>query len=100
MLVMQHPNVPHVICAQAGPGLFQCQCQICGAQMGSPAPGQGADRFAQVHSQHQQAAPQPSHYGLGDVIAGATKAVGIKPCAPCQRRQQTLNGWLPRLFRR
>lgn len=67
--------------------------------MGAGAPAIGADRFAQVHSAHQQASA-PSHYGLGDVIAGMTKAVGIKPCTPCQKRQQQLNGMLPRLFRR
>lgn len=29
--------------------------------------------------------------GLGDVVAGMTKAVGIQPCAPCKRRQAYLN---------
>ena len=29
--------------------------------------------------------------GLGDVIARATQAVGIKPCPPCKRRQAYLN---------
>jgi hypothetical protein len=29
--------------------------------------------------------------GLGDVVAGMTKAVGIKPCPPCKRRQAYLN---------
>lgn len=29
--------------------------------------------------------------GAGDVVAAATKAVGIKPCAPCKRRQKRLN---------
>jgi hypothetical protein len=29
--------------------------------------------------------------GLGDVIAAATKAVGIKPCTPCQERARRLN---------
>lgn len=33
--------------------------------------------------------------GLGDVIASATKAVGIKPCAGCQKRQATLNKLVP-----
>lgn len=36
--------------------------------------------------------------GLGDVVAAGTKAVGIKPCAPCKRRQAALNaatpGWM------
>lgn len=29
--------------------------------------------------------------GLGDLIAKATKAFGIKPCAPCEKRRQILN---------
>jgi len=29
--------------------------------------------------------------GLGDVIAGATQAVGIKPCGGCQKRKEALN---------
>ncbi len=33
--------------------------------------------------------------GLGDVIASATKAVGIKPCGGCQRRQAALNKLVP-----
>lgn len=33
--------------------------------------------------------------GLGDVIASATKAVGIKPCEPCRRRQEALNRMVP-----
>jgi hypothetical protein len=33
--------------------------------------------------------------GVGDVIAAATKAVGIEPCTPCKARQQRLNELLP-----
>ena len=33
--------------------------------------------------------------GLGDTIAKATKAVGIKPCGGCKRRQRRLNKWFP-----
>lgn len=29
--------------------------------------------------------------GLGDVVAGATKSVGIKPCGGCKKRQEALN---------
>jgi hypothetical protein len=32
--------------------------------------------------------------GLGDVVKRATSAVGIKPCAPCAKRAERLNGWL------
>jgi pantoate kinase len=33
--------------------------------------------------------------GLGDVVASLTKAVGIKPCAGCVRRQAALNKVVP-----
>mgnify|MGYP006283361925 CR=1 FL=1 len=37
--------------------------------------------------------------GLGDVIASATKAVGVEPCAPCQKRREALNQILPNPFK-
>ncbi len=33
--------------------------------------------------------------GLGDTIAKATKAVGIKPCGACKKRQALLNKMIP-----
>jgi hypothetical protein len=33
--------------------------------------------------------------GLGDTIAKATKAVGIKPCGGCKKRQAILNKIVP-----
>ena len=33
--------------------------------------------------------------GLGDVVAKVTKAVGIKPCGPCQKRREALNRMVP-----
>lgn len=42
--------------------------------------------------------------GLGDAVAAATKAVGVRPCGGCQRRQEALNratpGWVSRLLGR
>jgi hypothetical protein len=32
--------------------------------------------------------------GLGDVIKRATYAMGIKPCAGCERRATVLNRWM------
>lgn len=29
--------------------------------------------------------------GLGDAIAHATQAAGVKPCTPCEQRKQALN---------
>lgn len=39
--------------------------------------------------------PGPARAGLGDAVAKATKAVGIKPCAGCRKRQTALNRWTP-----
>lgn len=33
--------------------------------------------------------------GLGDTIAKITKAVGIKPCTPCEERRKRLNQLVP-----
>lgn len=33
--------------------------------------------------------------GLGDVVAAATSAVGIKPCGGCKKRQEALNKLFP-----
>jgi len=30
-------------------------------------------------------------YGLGDLIARATRRVGIEPCEPCNKRKRWLN---------
>jgi hypothetical protein len=42
--------------------------------------------------------------GLGDAVAAATKAVGVKPCGGCRRRQEAMNratpGWASRLLGR
>ena len=38
--------------------------------------------------------------GLGDVVAGATKAVGFKPCGSCQKRQAAINANTPTMVRR
>jgi len=41
--------------------------------------------------------PQPWQ-GLGDVVAGAARFLGIPHCGGCEQRRQTLNRWVP--FRR
>jgi hypothetical protein len=33
--------------------------------------------------------------GLGDTIAKATRAIGIKPCGGCKKRQEWLNKKVP-----
>jgi hypothetical protein len=39
--------------------------------------------------------PAPRPRGLGDTIARVTKALGIKPCGGCQKRQEALNKLVP-----
>ena len=39
-------------------------------------------------------APVPLR-GLGDVVAAATSAVGIRPCGGCKARQEALNRLVP-----
>ena len=35
------------------------------------------------------------HKGVGDRVAGFTKAIGIKPCGGCNKRRSKLNEWAP-----
>lgn len=67
----------------------------------------GKMKLVEVADFHRMMASLPDHAkgwrpvnkakpGLGDAIAKATKAVGIKPCAGCRKRQAALNRWTPR----
>jgi len=67
-------------------------CQACGARAQAPVQTGIVNGFAQQH------AACKSHYGLGDVVAAATKAVGIEPCTPCEERQQMLNSFAPKVW--
>jgi hypothetical protein len=40
-------------------------------------------------------APNASPTGLGDLVASFTKAIGIKPCGGCKKRQAALNRLVP-----
>ena len=51
-------------------------------------------RLAPVPPSAQPAPPERIR-GLGDVVAKVTKAVGIKPCGPCQKRREALNRMVP-----
>lgn len=42
---------------------------------------------------------QPVSPGLGDVVASATKAVGMQPCGKCRKRQAKLNAATPTWIR-
>ena len=40
--------------------------------------------------------PEPvASRGLGDTIAKVTKAIGVRPCGGCSKRQATLNRLVP-----
>lgn len=52
-----------------------------------------ADGTAKLLS-FEKAEPRPMR-GLGDAIAAATTAVGIRPCAGCQKRKEALNRLVP-----
>lgn len=98
--MVQHPNVPWIHCATPSPGVYQCACRGCGAQMPGPASGQASDAFAQAHAAHAPLMPQKPPMGLGDLVAKVTGAFGVKPCAPCKQRQQALNNAVPKIWPR
>jgi len=66
--------------ADRGSAAFAQQHQGCGARMRAPAAA--------------------GYGGLGDAVAAGTKALGIEPCTPCERRRAMLNRAVPRVFRR
>jgi hypothetical protein len=91
----RHPYAPDVLWMQTTQG-FVMKCSHC-QQQATSGLASGVNDFAAVH---QRCAAQPTHLGLGDVVAAATKAVGIKPCTPCEARQRQLNGLFPRVWKR
>jgi hypothetical protein len=49
------------------------------------------------HQPHRVRLPgfiKEEEIGLGDVIKRVTYAMGIKPCAGCERRAAALNRWM------
>lgn len=81
-------NLAVIQCAPHPSGGFHCRCPRCGQTALCNAPA----TFLQRH--------RCAAIGAGDAVAGVTKALGIKPCAPCEQRRQKLNGFLPALFGR
>jgi len=96
LALVQHPQAPWIHYQQTPKGVV-IQCNVCGVIHGPLTPA-AADGFVGTHLQHQSAAP--AHYGAGDAVAAATKAMGIAPCTPCEARRRMLNGLLPRVWRR
>lgn len=48
-----------------------------------------------AHADGTVTEPPAGWRGVGDVIAAATKAVGLQPCGGCKERQQRLNELFP-----
>jgi len=93
----RHPQVQWILWQATTQG-FVARCQACGATVTAGTPG-GIDAFASAHQEHRSAAP--GHFGLGDAVAAATKAIGAgAPCQPCEKRRAELNGLFPRVWRR
>lgn len=107
-LAYRHPAVQWV---SFGPsqisGEWAVECAACGTvelidvirQNGHMLIDQaGVNEFASEHREHTSAAQ--SHYGLGDVFASMTKAVGAEPCTPCEARRRAMNEMLPKVWPR
>ena len=65
------------------------QCQQCGwayARKGKPILSDKPPR---------RNCPKAPSRGLGDTIAKITRAVGIRPCSGCKKRQAALNRRFP-----
>lgn len=91
-----HPQVRWVQWQPIAGGIA-VRCDVCGAAGSVPSP-QAADAFAAQHAAHQSAAR--GHYGLGDMVARATSALGATPCKPCEQRRHDWNQRFPRVWRR
>ena len=94
--MQRHPQVQWILWQQTAGG-FTARCEACGVTVSTSSP-QGVDAFATDHQAH--ASPSAGHYGAGDLVARATKALGIEPCTPCEARRRQLNGLFPRVFPR
>lgn len=94
---MRHPEWPWIEFQQTPRGI-DIVCTVCGLRPKCTLTPAAADQFARAHAEHVSAAQ--SHYGMGDLIARATKAVGISPCTPCEARRRALNQRFPRMWPR
>ena len=64
------------------------QCETCAYKEARPV-------FSRPRSEAHVIAEHKIMRGLGDVVAAATKAVGIQPCGGCAERQKLLNKIVP-----
>lgn len=96
MQTAAHPRVQWVHLHQQPDGSIVCACNVCHVQAHARSPRE-VEAFASQHAAHQSSA---THYGAGDLVAGVTGALGMKPCSPCEARRLAMNRMLPNLFRR
>ena len=91
--------------AQCAAGHDPVQCAVCshltsrnGNWQNPPLVGRQMRPISESYVESPPTPMQPSNTrwrGLGDVVAAATKAVGIKPCGGCQKRREALNRMVP-----
>lgn len=79
------------------PGGAVLTCTACGEEVRVTEEYQ-IRQFMERHTDHTS--PAGTHYGLGDVVAGAAKAVGAKPCSGCEQRRVDWNRAFPKIWRR
>ena len=70
---------------------------LYGAQDNPDFPMEVREALAKLRAKHGMPSPPA---GLGDVVATATKSLGIRPCTSCQLRRLWLNRVTPRWLRR
>lgn len=92
------PAVPWVQVEDRG-AYIRCHCNVCQADVAVRTEAE-IDAFMRGHQAHRSASP--THLGAGDLVAAATKRLGIQPCSPCEARRRALNQAMPRVpfFRR
>ena len=73
--------------ARAPSGLWTCK--NCGYTLPVPLPAPPRRNCPAAKR------AKPKSRGLGDTIAKITRAVGIKPCGGCKKRQKKLNELFP-----
>ncbi len=87
----RHPRVPWITIRPVHGG-FHATDTRTGETVFAPN-AEAVEQFAADRS------AQLGRRGVGDMVHGAAKALGLQRCTPCAKRQQALNRMLPN-FRR
>lgn len=71
-------------------------CQTCPKRQGDKCfDGRTTDSHITFNQCPMDYYNNPASRGLGDTVAKVTKAIGIKPCGGCKKRQKKLNDLVP-----